>query len=175
MLTRKKICSLGSDKMLNTFKTVFALIAVLGLLSGCSSSKKKATEAPSTPVTETAPVSSGLNLDALKAAADAAGTVFYFEFDSYVLTEQTQSALMAHAEYLKAAPRSLRLEGHADERGSREYNMALGEKRAMAVKDFLSAQGVSSAVEVVSFGEEQAAEKGHAEASWSKNRRVELK
>lgn len=161
--------------MLNTFKTVFALIAVLGLLSGCSSSKKK--QEPTTPPTATTEgtTSTGVPLDALKAAADAAGNVFYFEFDSYVLTEQTQSALLAHAAYLKAAPRSLRLEGHADERGSREYNMALGEKRAMAVKDFLSAQGVSSAVEVVSFGEEQPAEKGHAEASWSKNRRVELK
>jgi len=161
--------------MLNTFKTVFALIAVLGLLSGCSSSKKKATPPPASEATSTAPVSTGANLDALKAAADAAGNVFYFEFDSFVLTEQTRAALLAHAEYLKAAPRSLRLEGHADERGSREYNMALGEKRANAVKDFLASQGVTSAVEVVSFGEEQPAEKGHTEASWSKNRRVELK
>ncbi|HEY6528749.1 MAG TPA: OmpA family protein [Cellvibrionaceae bacterium] len=161
--------------MLNTLKTVFTLIAVLGLLSGCSSSKKKQEAAPAAaPVVET-PVSQGINVDALKAAADAAGNVFYFEFDSFVLTEQTRAALLAHAEYLKAAPRSLRLEGHADERGSREYNMALGEKRAAAVKDFLASQGVSSAVEVVSFGEEQPAEKGHAEGSWSKNRRVELK
>lgn len=161
--------------MLNTFKTVFALIAVLGLLSGCSSSKKKQESTAPAAATSEAPVSSGANLDALKAAADAAGNVFYFEFDSFVLTEQTRAALLAHAEYLKAAPRSIRLEGHADERGSREYNMALGEKRAAAVKDFLASQGVSSAVEVVSFGEEQPAEKGHAEASWSKNRRVELK
>jgi len=161
--------------MLNTLKTVFTLIAVLGLLSGCSSSKKKAAETKVPTSTESTTTQSGPDINALKAAADAAGNVFYFEFDSYVLTEQTQSALMAHAEYLKAAPRSLRLEGHADERGSREYNMALGEKRAQAVKDFLSAQGVSAAVEVVSFGEEQPAEKGHAEASWSKNRRVELK
>lgn len=161
--------------MLNTLKTVFTLIAVLGLLSGCSSSKKKAAETTPPPTASETTTSTGPNLDALKAAADAAGNVFYFEFDSYVLTEQTQSALMAHAEYLKAAPRSIRLEGHADERGSREYNMALGEKRAQAVKDFLSAQGASAAVEVVSFGEEQPAEKGHAEASWSKNRRVELK
>jgi peptidoglycan-associated lipoprotein len=161
--------------MLNTFKTVFALIAVLGLLSGCSSSKKKQESTAPAAAAAEAPVSSGANLDALKAAADAAGNVFYFEFDSFVLTEQTRAALLAHAEYLKAAPRSIRLEGHADERGSREYNMALGEKRAAAVKDFLASQGVSSAVEVVSFGEEQPAEKGHSETSWSKNRRVELK
>jgi peptidoglycan-associated lipoprotein len=159
--------------MLNTFKTLFAVVAVVGLLSGCSKNKPK-TEAPAAaPAAETtAPVDSSA---ALKAAADAAGNVFYFEFDSYVLTEQTRAALLAHAEYLKVAPRSIRLEGHADERGSREYNMALGEKRAAAVKDFLASQGVSSAVEVVSFGEEQPAEAGHAETSWSKNRRVELK
>lgn len=161
--------------MLNTLKTVFTLIAVLGLLSGCSSSKKKTDDAKPPVSSEPTTPSTGVDPAALKAAADAAGNVFYFEFDSYVLTEQTQSALMAHAEYLKVVPRSLRLEGHADERGSREYNMALGEKRAQAVKDFLSAQGVSAAVEVVSFGEEQPAEKGHAETSWSKNRRVELK
>ncbi len=158
--------------MLNTFKTLFTLIAVLGLLSGCSKNKAKTV----TPAASTeAPAATGNTTSALRDAAMAAGNVFYFEFDSFVLTEQTRAALMAHAEYLKSEPRSIRLEGHADERGSREYNMALGEKRAAAVKDFLATQGVSSAVEVVSFGEEQAAEQGHAEASWSKNRRVELK
>lgn len=159
--------------MLNTFKTLFALVAVLGLLSGCS---KKAVK-PVAPAasTEAAVSTSGDANAALAASAAAAGNVFYFEFDSYTLTEQTRAALSAHAAYLKAAPRSIRLEGHADERGSREYNMALGEKRAAAVKEFLASQGVTSAVEVVSFGEEQPAEQGHAEASWSKNRRVELK
>lgn len=159
--------------MLNTFKTIFALIAVLGLLSGCSKNKTKAPE--TAPVVTAPETTSGDTTSALAAAAAAAGNVFYFEFDSYVLTESTRAALLAHADYLKAAPRSIRLEGHADERGSREYNLALGEKRAAAVKDFLATQGVSSAVEVVSFGEEQPAETGHAEASWSKNRRVELK
>jgi len=159
--------------MLNTFKTLFTLIAVLGLLSGCSKNKPK-TDAKSNTTTE-APQSSDNGANAAREAAMAAGNVFYFEFDSYVLTEQTRTALMAHATYLKLEPHAIRLEGHADERGSREYNMALGEKRAAAVKDFLATQGVSSAVEVVSFGEEQAAEQGHSEASWSKNRRVELK
>ena len=94
--------------MLNTFKTVFALIAVLGLLSGCSSSKKKQESTAPAATTAEAPAAAGVGIDALKAAADAAGNVFYFEFDSFVLTEQTRAALLAHAEYLKAAPRSIR-------------------------------------------------------------------
>jgi peptidoglycan-associated lipoprotein len=73
-------------------------------------------------------------------------------------------------------PRSIRLEGHADERGTREYNMALGESRGNAVKEFMVLQGVSpSMIEVISYGEEQAASFGSSDAAWSMNRRVELK
>jgi len=68
------------------------------------------------------------------------------------------------------------LEGHADERGTREYNMALGERRAKAVSRFLTVQGAgSNQIEVVSYGEERPAMMGHDEGSWSQNRRVELK
>jgi peptidoglycan-associated lipoprotein len=84
--------------------------------------------------------------------------------------------LLAHADKLKGASVAVRLEGHADERGSREYNMALGEKRANAVRDFLVTQGVNgSSLEVISFGEEQPAVAGSDDASWAQNRRVELK
>jgi peptidoglycan-associated lipoprotein len=84
--------------------------------------------------------------------------------------------LLAHADKLKGASVAVRLEGHADERGSREYNMALGEKRANAVRDFLVTQGVNgSSLETVSFGEEQPAVVGSDDASWAQNRRVEVK
>lgn len=103
-------------------------------------------------------------------------SVVYFDFDQYALTAESRAVLLAHAEKLKGASVAVRLEGHADERGSREYNMALGEKRANAVRDFLVTQGVSgSSLEVVSFGEEQPAATGHDESSWSQNRRVEVK
>ena len=105
-----------------------------------------------------------------------ADTVFYFEFDKAVLSDDSRAALIAHAQFMKQYPSTIRLEGHADERGTREYNMALGERRAIAVKEFLVMQGVSeSAIEVVSYGEERAASFGSNAAAWRMNRRVELK
>jgi peptidoglycan-associated lipoprotein len=77
---------------------------------------------------------------------------------------------------LKSGSVAVRLEGHADERGSREYNMALGEKRAKAVRDFLALQGVNAAsLEAVSYGEERPVATGHEETAFSQNRRVEVK
>ena len=92
-----------------------------------------------------------------------------------MLLPAARAALIAHSEYLRTSSKSVRLEGHGDERGTREYNMALGERRANAVRDFLVLQGVnSSSIETVSYGEERPAESGNEETSWSKNRRVEL-
>ncbi len=105
-----------------------------------------------------------------------ADTVFYFDFDKAVLKDESKSALTEHANWLQNSPRNIRLEGHADERGTREYNMALGERRATAVKEFLVLQGVSAGlIEVVSYGEERAASYGSNDDSWALNRRVELK
>ena len=105
-----------------------------------------------------------------------ADTVFYFDFDKATLRAESRDALMDHAIWLQDSPRSVRLEGHADERGTREYNLALGERRATAVKEFLVLQGVSAGlIEVVSYGEERAASYGSNEDSWALNRRVELK
>ena len=86
-------------------------------------------------------------------------------------------ALRGHAKYLVANPSAnVVLEGHADERGTREYNMALGERRAKAIARVLTVNGVSSSqIELVSFGEEKPAVMGHNESSWAQNRRVELK
>lgn len=103
-------------------------------------------------------------------------TVFYFEFDSSNLSAASQAALDAHAAALRATGRSIRVEGHADERGSRDYNLALGERRAKKVADYLAYQGVSrSLMEVVSYGEEKPAATGSNDRSYSLNRRVELR
>ena len=85
--------------------------------------------------------------------------------------------LNGHAAYLAQNPGArIVLEGHADERGTREYNMALGERRGNSVSRYLVVQGVSvDAIEVVSFGEERPVNEGHDEASWSENRRVEIR
>lgn len=102
-------------------------------------------------------------------------TVFYFDFDQSILKSEARTALLIHAKVIKELNANVRLEGHADERGSREYNMALGERRANAARDFLVLQGVPSyLIETVSYGEERPAEVGGGDSVWSKNRRVEI-
>lgn len=100
----------------------------------------------------------------------------YFDYDQSSLMDSDLAVLNAHATYLaKHADARVKLEGHADERGTPEYNMALGERRANAVALFLKTAGVkSSQLEVVSYGEEKPAFEGSDEESWARNRRVEL-
>ena len=112
----------------------------------------------------------------LEQSAMAAGTVFYFDFDSSVLKPAAQMALDAHIALLKTNDRSVRLDGHTDERGTRDYNMALGERRANSVRDYMVVNGIASyRIETVSYGEEQPVAYGSGESNWSQNRRVELK
>ncbi|HAN28862.1 MAG TPA: peptidoglycan-associated lipoprotein Pal [Haliea salexigens] len=112
----------------------------------------------------------------LQDAVAAVGNVFYFDYDSSTLKPQAQAALDAHIELLRTNDRSVRLEGHTDERGTREYNMALGERRANTVRDYMVVNGIASfRIETVSYGEEQPIAYGSGEANWSQNRRVELK
>lgn len=102
--------------------------------------------------------------------------VIYFDYDSFEVKDEAKPLLEANARYL-IANRSVRvaLEGHTDERGGREYNLALGQKRAEAVRRALSLLGVQEGqMEAVSFGEEKPAAAGLDEAAWAKNRRVEL-
>lgn len=100
----------------------------------------------------------------------------YFEFDSSRIQPDFQQAIQAHAAYLADHPDvRLRLEGHTDERGTREYNVALGERRANAVKQALVIAGArANQLSTLSFGEERPAETGSTEAAYAKNRRVEL-
>jgi peptidoglycan-associated lipoprotein len=110
-------------------------------------------------------------------AGVALGRVVYFDFDSFVVKDEFRSLIDAHAKAL-AAQRGKRLlvEGHTDERGGREYNLALGQKRAEAVAKSLQLLGVpESQVEAVSFGKERPAVEGSDEEAWARNRRAELK
>lgn len=102
--------------------------------------------------------------------------VLYFDYDSSSLSEESRKVLAAHGEYLaRNQTAKVSIEGHTDERGTREYNMALGDRRAQAVKQVMLLQGAkSSQLETVSYGEEQPADLGHDESAWSKNRRAEL-
>jgi len=109
--------------------------------------------------------------------AQALAHIIYFDFDQSTIKAEFRTALNGHAAYLSQNPSaSIVLEGHADERGTREYNIALGERRGNAVSRYLVVQGVSvDAIEVVSFGEERPVSAGHDGESWSANRRVEVR
>lgn len=102
--------------------------------------------------------------------------VIYFDYDSSQVRQADQEVLKAHARYLRENPQIMvRLEGHADERGSREYNLGLGQNRANSVKQFMMLTGVSGTqLDTISYGEEKPASFGHNESSWAQNRRVEI-
>lgn len=171
----------------------FALAALAAaVLAGCSTTKLDETPkapvetrpaaptapaqtAPAAPVAESKVATVDLAAELTKAVADK--RVVYFDFDSFVVKDEYAGLIDAHAKRLAQIKTArLSLEGHADERGSREYNLALGQKRAEAVAQRLSLAGVAAAqAEPVSFGKERPAVQGTGEAVWAKNRRVELK
>lgn len=101
----------------------------------------------------------------------------YFEFDQFTLTPEARDVLNQNAEYMKAnAGLKVRIEGFCDERGSDEYNLALGERRASATKNYLVSLGIDpNRLSIISYGEEMPLDPGHSESAWSKNRRVEFK
>lgn len=103
--------------------------------------------------------------------------VVYFDYDQSSIKPEYMAILDAHANYLRANPNAqIRLEGHADDRGSREYNLALSERRSMAVRDYMSVRGASAArMNTIGYGEEMPVRLGQDEESWAQNRRVEIK
>jgi peptidoglycan-associated lipoprotein len=122
----------------------------------------------------------GANMSQEETTGPQSGTLanrtIYFDFDSAVIEGQGVEVLAAHARYLAAhSDARVRLEGNTDERGSREYNIGLGERRAQAVRRAMLLQGVADGqITTVSYGEERPADPGHTEASWAKNRRVDI-
>lgn len=173
-----------------TFKRLSIALTVAALMAGCSSGVKL----DETPVDDKSALTSGAGangggagqsgvsgVDLTQSASDQAGPqgvsrIVYFDYDSYVIKTDAQAQVEAHARFLKAAPsRKVVVEGHTDERGGREYNLALGQKRAEAVRSALRLLGVSDAqVEAVSFGKEKPAVQGFSEDAFAQNRRAEL-
>lgn len=161
-----------------TLKLAVALFAV-AMVSACSNTKTSSsgTEGSTESVSSTGVSGSGVKGGTMASDGKllSSGNIIYFDFDQDVIRPDGRDVLMSHASRLKNGSRAV-LEGHADERGSREYNMALAERRAKAVRDFLVIQGVnSSQLEVVSYGEERPADSASNEMAWAKNRRVEIK
>jgi len=124
-----------------------------------------------------APQAKVATVDLGNGAAGKLGRVVYFEFDSFVVSDQFRSLIEGHAKQLAAARnKRMVVEGHTDERGGREYNLALGQKRADAVAKSMTLLGAAeSQVEAVSFGKERPVSEGHDESAWAQNRRAEIK
>jgi peptidoglycan-associated lipoprotein len=100
----------------------------------------------------------------------------YFNYDQYVLSPEAQAAAQYNAEILRRAPQmAVLLEGHCDERGTAEYNLALGERRARSVAEYLTTLGVANRISTVSYGSELPVDPGHNEEAWAKNRRVHMR
>ena len=101
--------------------------------------------------------------------------IIYFAYNSSQISSEGIDILAAHAQYLAAHPnKRVRLEGHADERGSREYNIALSLDRAVAVEEVLKIKGANADTRAIPYGEEMPAVLGHTPSAWDKNRRVEI-
>mgnify|MGYP002735943574 CR=1 FL=1 len=159
-----------------------ALVSALALSVAACSQKTKPVEPepapppPPAPV-ETAPVSDGKYTPAdLDTDSCLRQRVIYFDFDKDVLKPEFTAIVSCHAKYLRDRPSArVTLEGHADERGSREYNMGLGERRGLSVSSSVQANGAAaSQLNVVSYGEERPVCTDSNESCWSQNRRVEI-
>ena len=157
---------------------ILTLLITFGLTSCGSQSKNNAEMNDSGVTTEDQDMgNNGMNLE-LNGDSDSgkAGTLstVYFDFNSSSLSSSTRDALESNANFLKENPSvEVQIEGHADERGGVQYNLALGERRAQAVKQYLVSMGVSSSrITTISFGKERPIAFGHTESAWSQNRRA---
>ena len=150
---------------------ILSIVIASVSFNSCTDEKKKVVE----------PVGAATETPAAPAPAETSAgnlvtTPIYFGFDDYTLTSEAQSTLSAMAEGLKSNKSAVvQIEGHCDERGTVEYNLALGERRAQSVKNFLTQLGVEGArLSTISYGEEKAVVPGHTETEWVKNRRAEF-
>lgn len=167
----------GARHLRFSFLTLSTLVFAISLAS-CSKKDVKTDEpgfSPSEGLSETDSAAAAPTLSAgdASAAAPELETVF-FAFDSFSLSNEGRTALKQDAQWLTENPSAtIQIEGHCDERGTTEYNLALGERRANAAKDYLQKLGVDAArISVISYGEERAMESGHDESAWAKNRRA---
>lgn len=171
------------------FKRLSLAVAVVALMAGCSSGVKlddsananNGAQASNGAGAGGAGQSGVAGVDLSGSGANGQGPVgvsriVYFDFDSYSVKPDAQAQIEAHARFMKASnSRKVVIEGHTDERGGREYNLALGQKRAEAVRRALAVQGVNDGqMEAVSFGKEKPAATGNSEDAFAQNRRAEL-
>lgn len=151
-------------------KKAAALVLSSLVLFGCADDEAQMTD----PVVAETPTTTDMGASSLNDSYTP--STIYFAFDDYSLNAEAESELARFADYLQSNPGvQVQVEGHCDERGTIEYNLALGERRAQAVKSYLANLGVDgSRVMTISYGEEKSVADGHDEGAWSKNRRAEF-
>jgi peptidoglycan-associated lipoprotein len=160
---------------------MIASVLVAILLAGCASDAAKTavpvqmnTAQATAPTPPVAPVAKTPPLPTKTATVPTLQSA-YFDYDQDAIKETSVAAVRTDAEYLLQSSARIELDGNADERGSRDYNMALGQKRADAVKRAMTALGIKAErIETISYGEDQPKAKGHDEAAWAENRRVDV-
>ena len=173
-----------------TIRISLVALAVAAALSGCATTPEEQTAAAATPPsTRTTPGASTSTGPGSRAAVPPVAVArgaqdsrpdlkrsVYYEFDKYDVKPEYRALLQSHAAWLKANPQArITIEGNADEQGSREYNIALGQRRADAVKRMMVLLGAQEIqIETVSFGKEKPRREGHDETSWTENRRVDI-
>ena len=163
--------------MNQTFRVAVAALLCVGVAACAQKTTVKQPETTPERQASTERATSGkYTRDSLDTDACLRQRVVYFDFDKSEIKPEFQAQMACHAEYLRQFPDArVSLEGNADERGTREYNLGLGERRGNAVQSALSAAGASSGqLNVVSYGEERPTCKEHNEGCWGKNRRVEI-
>jgi len=166
--------------MNKTTRVLLLSMMSVAVLAGCKTKSTKPeapTDTSTVPTTPTGPTTTGaFGPDDLDRDSCLRQRVVYFDLDQDALKPEFQAIMGCHAKYLRDRPSSrITLEGHADERGSREYNLGLGERRGNAVNSALQANGGSaSQLTVVSYGEERPVCTDSSESCWSQNRRVEI-
>lgn len=154
----------------------FAVLATFVLLAGCHNAAKTPENAGMAPTPSSEAVATVAADDLDNPNSPLAKRSIYFDFDSYSVKDEYQPLMQQHAQYLKSHPqRHVLIQGNTDERGTSEYNLALGQKRAEAVRRAMALLGVNdSQMEAVSLGKEKPQAAGHDEASWAQNRRADL-
>jgi peptidoglycan-associated lipoprotein len=160
---------------LKTIRNALGVAVAVVVLAGCSGNKSKDNSGANNNSTPVDSSSAGMNTGSRDGDLSNLTRAYYFDFDKADLRPDSQAALDRSISVLKNGSQRIRLEGNCDERGTREYNMALGERRANAVANYMVVNGVArDRIETVSYGEEKPAASGHDEGAWSQNRRVEL-
>ena len=159
------------------FSNLVAIMLITSFLAACATAptETSSSSSSSTSSTSQSEVVGGIYIgtDTVEMLAIDVPDRVFFAYDSYSLAASAQATLNKQAKWLKANPSvAIAVEGHADERGTREYNLALGDRRASSVKDYLMSQGISSnRISTISYGKERPVKSGSNDTAWAQNRR----